>query len=138
MAANQHAHHAPAPVGGSLFNAATLICGVLIAIMAAILVVRFIFGLGAVTNLNDGYPWGIWVVVDVVIGRSPSTDPRHLVLLRRHPRPDRPPPRHRRPRHVRRPAADRRPAAVADSVAVELAVIRAAFDPSQPVGRRGG
>ena len=24
-------------------------------------------GLGAVTNLNDGYPFGIWVVVDVVI-----------------------------------------------------------------------
>lgn len=70
MAANQHAHHAPAPVGGSLFNAATLICGVLIAVMAAILIVRFIFGLGAVTNLNDGYPWGIWVVVDVVIGSA--------------------------------------------------------------------
>jgi Ni/Fe-hydrogenase subunit HybB-like protein len=23
-----------------------------------------------VTNLNDGYPWGIWVVVDVVIGSA--------------------------------------------------------------------
>ena len=33
MAANQHAHHAPAPVGGSLFNAATLVCCVLIAII---------------------------------------------------------------------------------------------------------
>ena len=32
--------------------------------------VRFIFGLGAVTNLNDGYPWGIWVVVDVIIGSA--------------------------------------------------------------------
>jgi Ni/Fe-hydrogenase subunit HybB-like protein len=33
--------------------------------------VRFLFGLGAVTtNLNDGYPWGIWVVVDVVIGSA--------------------------------------------------------------------
>jgi Ni/Fe-hydrogenase subunit HybB-like protein len=29
-----------------------------------------LFGLGAVTNLNDGYPWGIWVVVDVVIGSA--------------------------------------------------------------------
>lgn len=63
-------HHAPAPVGGSLFNAATLVCGVLIAVMAAVLVTRFVFGLGAVTNLNDGYPWGIWVVVDVVIGSA--------------------------------------------------------------------
>lgn len=63
-------HHAPAPVGGSLFNATTFVCGVLIAVMAAILVVRFIFGLGAVANINDGYPWGIWVVVDVVIGSA--------------------------------------------------------------------
>ena len=68
MANNQHA--APAPVGGSLVNAATLTCGVLIAVMLAILLVRFLFGLGAVTALNDGYPWGIWVVFDVVIGSA--------------------------------------------------------------------
>jgi Ni/Fe-hydrogenase subunit HybB-like protein len=65
-----HQHAAPAPIGGSLVNATTLVCGVLIALMAAILLVRFVFGLGAVTNLNDGYPWGIWVVVDVVIGSA--------------------------------------------------------------------
>jgi len=71
MAANQHAQHpVPAPVGGSLVNATTLISGVLIAIMLTVLLVRFIFGLGAVTNLNDGYPWGVWVVVDVVIGSA--------------------------------------------------------------------
>jgi Ni/Fe-hydrogenase subunit HybB-like protein len=68
MSAHQHA--APVPVGGKLFNTATLICGVLIAAMIAVLFVRFIFGLGAVTNLNDGYPWGIWVVVDVLIGSA--------------------------------------------------------------------
>ena len=65
-----HQHAAPAPVGGSLLNAATLVSGVLIALMLAVLLVRFVFGLGAVTNLNDGYPWGIWVVVDVVIGSA--------------------------------------------------------------------
>src|SRR5574343_395419 len=64
------AHHPAAPVGGKLFNTATLVCGVLIAAMIAVLFVRFIFGLGAVTNLNDGYPWGIWVVFDVVIGSA--------------------------------------------------------------------
>jgi Ni/Fe-hydrogenase subunit HybB-like protein len=68
MAQNQHAEMAP--LGGSLVNAVTLTCGVLIALMAAILAVRFLFGLGAVTGLNDGYPWGIWVVVDVVIGSA--------------------------------------------------------------------
>lgn len=65
-----HQHAAPAPVGGSLVNIVTLSCGVLIALMAAILMVRFLFGLGAVTNLNDGYPWGIWIAVDVVIGSA--------------------------------------------------------------------
>lgn len=28
--------------------------------------VRFVFGLGATTNLNDIYPWGLWISFDVV------------------------------------------------------------------------
>lgn len=68
MSAHQQA--APAPVGGKLFNTATFICGLFIAITIAILITRFLFGLGAVTNLNDGYPWGIWVVFDVLIGSA--------------------------------------------------------------------
>jgi len=62
--------HAPAPVGGPLLNKTTFIAGALIALMAAILLYRFIFGLGSVTNLSDGYPWGIWIVVDVMIGSA--------------------------------------------------------------------
>ena len=31
---------------------------------------RFVHGLGAVTHLNPGYPWGMWVVVDIVIGTA--------------------------------------------------------------------
>ncbi len=65
-----HQHAAPQPVGGNLINAVTLTCGVLIALMVAVLAVRFTQGLGSVTALNDGYPWGIWVVVDVVIGSA--------------------------------------------------------------------
>jgi len=29
---------------------------------------RFIFGIGAVTNLNNFYPWGLWIGVDVAAG----------------------------------------------------------------------
>ena len=29
---------------------------------------RIFFGLGAVTNLNDQYPWGLWIGVDVAAG----------------------------------------------------------------------
>ena len=76
-----HPHAAPAPVGGNLLNAATLVCGVLIAIMASILLVRFVFGLGAVTNVNDGYSWGIWVVVDVMIGSALACGGFSVALL---------------------------------------------------------
>jgi hypothetical protein len=34
---SNHNHAAPAPVGGKLVNAATLTCGVLIALMVAVL-----------------------------------------------------------------------------------------------------
>ena len=68
MSAHQHA--APAPVGGKLLNPVTLISGTLIAVALAVILIRFIFGLGAVTNLNDGFPWGLWVVGDVVIGSA--------------------------------------------------------------------
>lgn len=29
---------------------------------------RFFFGLGSVTNLNDSYPWGLWISFDVIAG----------------------------------------------------------------------
>lgn len=29
---------------------------------------RFVAGLGAVTNLSDGYPWGFWIGVDILSG----------------------------------------------------------------------
>jgi len=67
---SSHVHAAPAPLGGRLVNPATFACGVLIAAALAVLALRFWGGLGAVTNLNDGYPWGIWVVADVVIGSA--------------------------------------------------------------------
>ena len=43
--------------------------GVIIIITGAIVTLnRFINGLGAVTNLSDGSPWGLWIAFDVVIG----------------------------------------------------------------------
>lgn len=79
MSAQQHGQ--PVPVGGSLLNATTLICGVLIAVMATIVLVRLIFGLGATTNLNDGYSWGAWVVVDVFIGSALACGGFSVALL---------------------------------------------------------
>ncbi len=76
-----HQYASPAPVGGSLINVATLVCGVLIAVMASILLVRFFFGLGAVTHINDGYSWGMWVVVDVMIGSALACGGFSVALL---------------------------------------------------------
>ncbi len=38
----------------------------LVAIAAVASLARFVFGLGATTNLNDTYPWGLWISFDVV------------------------------------------------------------------------
>lgn len=34
----------------------------------AFLAARFFFGIGSITNLNNQYPWGIWIGVDVAAG----------------------------------------------------------------------
>jgi Ni/Fe-hydrogenase subunit HybB-like protein len=73
--------HAPRPLGGNLFTPFTLLLGVLSAIAAAILLYRFFNGLGAVTNLNDGYPWGIWIAYDVVVGSAFACGGYALALL---------------------------------------------------------
>jgi Ni/Fe-hydrogenase subunit HybB-like protein len=39
---------------------------VLVGAAAVASAIRFIFGLGATTNLNDTYPWGLWISFDVV------------------------------------------------------------------------
>ena len=64
------AHSAPAPLGGKLVTPLTITLAGLMAIAGAILLVRFIFGIGAVTNVSDGYSWGIWIVYDVMVGSA--------------------------------------------------------------------
>ena len=56
------------PLGGRLMTKVFMLALVLVAAMVVILAQRFVFGLGEVTNMNDGYPFGVWVVVDMVVG----------------------------------------------------------------------
>ena len=70
MKPNDEAEAAPAPLGGRLFTPFARVLAAFVLILVAILAVRFIRGIGAVTNLNDGYPWGIWIAWDVVIGSA--------------------------------------------------------------------
>ncbi|MGE5503139.1 MAG: Ni/Fe-hydrogenase cytochrome b subunit [Actinomycetota bacterium] len=65
--AKRHRPHLPKALGGSVITPVTLVLGALITVAFYFLAQRFMHGLGAVTNINNGYPWGIWVVWDVVI-----------------------------------------------------------------------
>jgi Ni/Fe-hydrogenase subunit HybB-like protein len=42
---------------------------------------RFMLGLGAVTNMNDGYPFGIWIAIDVVVGTAFACGGYTMALL---------------------------------------------------------
>jgi Ni/Fe-hydrogenase subunit HybB-like protein len=52
-----------------------------VGIAGIILAIRFFYGIGAVTNVNDGYTWGIWVVYDVVIGSAFACGGYSVALL---------------------------------------------------------
>jgi Ni/Fe-hydrogenase subunit HybB-like protein len=44
------------------------VCAVILLLFAGITVLRFTRGLGAVSNLSDQFPWGLWVGFDVLCG----------------------------------------------------------------------
>ncbi len=52
----------------SLLTPANLVITAILAVGLPCLVLRFAKGLGAVSNLSQSYPWGLWVAFDVVSG----------------------------------------------------------------------
>ncbi|MEE4377873.1 MAG: Ni/Fe-hydrogenase cytochrome b subunit [Candidatus Competibacteraceae bacterium] len=60
----------PEPLGGKIITKPFMVLSVFAGIALVILVGRFFFGLGAVTNMNNGYPMGLWIVFDLVIGTA--------------------------------------------------------------------
>ncbi len=59
------AHHHPVPVARTFRTPGVRVLVVLMAIGVVAGLYRFLFGLQASTNLNQQYPWGVWIVVDV-------------------------------------------------------------------------
>lgn len=51
-----------------MWTPATIVMAVLIVIGGAVAGYRMLFGLGAATNMNDGYPWAFWLGLDVLGG----------------------------------------------------------------------
>ncbi|TBR20525.1 Ni/Fe-hydrogenase cytochrome b subunit [bacterium] len=60
--------HRPTPLDAPFFTKGTVALSVLAAAGMAVMGVRLLFGLGAVTNLSNAYPWGVWIGVDVAGG----------------------------------------------------------------------
>jgi Ni/Fe-hydrogenase subunit HybB-like protein len=58
------------PLGGKIFTKPFKVLLVFALIGIYFIIKRYFFGIGAVSNLNDGYPWGLWIVYDVVTGTA--------------------------------------------------------------------
>jgi Ni/Fe-hydrogenase subunit HybB-like protein/Fe-S-cluster-containing dehydrogenase component len=68
---HDHGHHdEPSPVGGKLLTWPFLILAAITFAGLASFAWRFYFGLGAVTALSDGYPKGLWLTFNVVVGTA--------------------------------------------------------------------
>ncbi|MAE61679.1 MAG: Ni/Fe-hydrogenase cytochrome b subunit [Planctomycetaceae bacterium] len=60
--------HAPAPVRRKFLTPGVLVLLGLALTGLGFATYRFIFGLGASTNLDQQHPWGIWIAIDVASG----------------------------------------------------------------------
>jgi Ni/Fe-hydrogenase subunit HybB-like protein len=78
MSSHAHLH---APVGGPLWTRPFRIVVGVFAVCGVFLAYRFAAGLGASTAMNDGYPWGIWIAFDVVVGTALGCGGYALALL---------------------------------------------------------
>lgn len=55
---------------GKVITKPFLVLAVLAVVGLILMAYRYLFGLGAVTNLSDGYPWGLWITYDVLVGTA--------------------------------------------------------------------
>jgi Ni/Fe-hydrogenase subunit HybB-like protein len=53
---------------GRVLTPFNVVTGLLMAVAAVLLVIRFTLGLGSITNLDQRFPWGLWIGFDVITG----------------------------------------------------------------------
>lgn len=58
----------PVPIKRKFFTPGVIVLTILALNGAAFLLIRFLYGIGAITNLDNQYPWGIWIGIDVAAG----------------------------------------------------------------------
>jgi Ni/Fe-hydrogenase subunit HybB-like protein len=76
-----NAHGKPQPLGGPIVTRPFLVLVAFAGLAFALIVWRFIVGLGAATDLNDGYAWGLWIAFDVVTGSALACGGYAMALL---------------------------------------------------------
>jgi Ni/Fe-hydrogenase subunit HybB-like protein len=69
------------PIGGTIFTKPFKILMVFAIIGVILILKRYFFGLASVSNLNDGYPWGLWITYDVVTGTAIACGGYAMALL---------------------------------------------------------
>ena len=57
-----------APARKTFFTPFNMVAGIIVVVGLVLTVKRFTGGLGAVTNLSDYNPWGIWIGFDLLVG----------------------------------------------------------------------
>ncbi|MDA8140613.1 MAG: Ni/Fe-hydrogenase cytochrome b subunit [Desulfobacteraceae bacterium] len=58
------------PLGGKIVTKPFIVLTLLALTGVVFMIQRYRYGLGAVTHLSDGYPWGIWITYDVLVGTA--------------------------------------------------------------------
>ncbi len=61
-------HAKPAPIEARFWTPGALVMVTFMAIGVVFVIARYIGGLAAVTNLDNAYPWGLWIGIDVATG----------------------------------------------------------------------
>ena len=69
------------PVGGPILTKPFRFLLGLFAIAAVLILYRLATGLGRITAMNDGYPWGLWIAFDVVTGTALACGGYAVALL---------------------------------------------------------
>jgi Ni/Fe-hydrogenase subunit HybB-like protein/Fe-S-cluster-containing dehydrogenase component len=80
-AAGAHHEEDAEPVGGKLLTWPVLVLAALASVAVGLVIYRFIVGLGATTALNDGYPKGLWLTFNVVVGTALACGGYGLAIL---------------------------------------------------------
>ncbi|MBU1099476.1 MAG: Ni/Fe-hydrogenase cytochrome b subunit [Bacteroidetes bacterium] len=58
----------PKPMKYKFFTPGVIVITIFALVGIAFVLGRFVFGIGAITNLDNQYPWGIWIGLDVALG----------------------------------------------------------------------